>query len=109
MTEVAKTDIHRTIDAVWRIEAAKLIGGLTRITRDVGQAEELAQDALEAALKQWPTGGIPDKPAARLVQTPKKPAIDGVRRRVMQQQKHAEIVRELQSLESEMPDWDAAL
>lgn len=102
-------DIHRTIDAVWRIEAAKLIAGLTRITRDVGQAEELAQDALEAALRQWPDSGIPEKPGAWLMQSAKNRAIDGIRRRVMQQQKHAEIGRELEAQEQEMPDWDAAL
>jgi RNA polymerase sigma factor (sigma-70 family) len=103
------TDIHRTIDAVWRIEAAKLIAGLTRITRDVGQAEELAQDALEAALRQWPESGIPEKPGAWLMQSAKNRAIDGIRRRVMQQKKHVEIGRELESQEQEMPDWDAAL
>ncbi|MDQ7247682.1 RNA polymerase sigma factor [Dongia sedimenti] len=102
-------DIHRTIDAVWRIEAAKLIAGLTRITRDVGQAEELAQDALEAALRQWPESGIPEKPGAWLMQSAKNRAIDGIRRRVMQQKKHAEIGHELASQEQEMPDWDAAL
>ena len=105
----ATPDIHRAIEAVWRIEAAKVIAGLTRITRDVGQAEELAQDALEAALRQWPTSGIPDKPGAWLMQAAKNRAIDGVRRRAMQQKKHAEIGRELQSLEGEMPDWDTAL
>jgi len=105
----ATPDIHRAIEGVWRIEAAKVIAGLTRITRDVGQAEELAQDALEAALRQWPTSGIPDKPAAWLMQAAKNRAIDGVRRRTMQQKKHAEIGRELQSLEGEMPDWDTAL
>jgi RNA polymerase sigma-70 factor (ECF subfamily) len=105
----ATPDIHRTIDAVWRIEAAKLIAGLTRITRDVGQAEELAQDALEAALRQWPESGVPDKPGAWLMQSAKNRAIDAIRRRVMQQKKHAEIGRELESLEQEMPDWDAAL
>jgi RNA polymerase sigma factor (sigma-70 family) len=105
----ATPDIHRAIEAVWRIEAAKVIAGLTRITRDVGQAEELAQDALEAALRQWPTSGIPDKPAAWLMQAAKNRAIDVVRRRSMQQKKHAEIGRELQSLEGEMPDWDTAL
>jgi RNA polymerase sigma factor (sigma-70 family) len=108
-TGTTTIDIHRAIEGVWRIEAAKLIAGLTRITRDVGQAEELAQDALEAALRQWPTSGIPDKPGAWLMQAAKNRAIDGVRRRVMQQKKHAEIGRELQSLEGEMPDWDAAL
>jgi RNA polymerase sigma factor (sigma-70 family) len=108
-TETTTHDIHRAIEGVWRIEAAKLIAGLTRITRDVGQAEELAQDALEAALRQWPSSGIPDKPAAWLMQAAKNRAIDGVRRRAMQREKHAEIGRELQSLEGAMPDWDAAL
>jgi len=109
MTETATPDIHRTIDAVWRIEAAKLIAGLTRLTRDVGQAEELAQDALEAALRQWPESGIPDKPGAWLMQSAKNRAIDGIRRRAMQQKKHAEIGRELEAQEQSMPDWDAAL
>ena len=109
MVATETPDIHRTIDAVWRIEAAKLIAGLTRITRDVGQAEELAQDALEAALRQWPESGIPDKPGAWLMQSAKNRAIDGIRRRVMQQKKHAEIGRELESQEQEMPDWDSAL
>ena len=109
MAEAARTDIHRTIDAVWRIEAAKLIAGLTRLTRDVGQAEELAQDALEAALRQWPESGIPDRPGAWLMQSAKNRAIDGIRRRSMQAKKHAEIGRELESQEQEMPDWDAAL
>ena len=93
--DTGRTDIHRTIDAVWRIEAAKLIGGLTRITRDVAQAEELAQDALEAALRQWPESGIPDKPGAWLMQSAKNRAIDGIRRRAMQQKKHVEIGHEL--------------
>src|ERR1700742_5119281 len=103
------TETHRAIDAVWRIEAAKLIAGLTRIPRDVGQAEELAQDALEAALKQWPQTGIPEKPGAWLMQSAKHRAIDGLRRRAMQREKHAEIGRELESREQEMPDWDSAL
>lgn len=102
-------DIHRTIDAVWRIEAAKLIAGLTRLTRDVGQAEELAQDALEAALRQWPESGIPEKPGAWLMQSAKHRAIDGIRRRAMQAKKHVEIGHALESQEQEMPDWDAAL
>jgi RNA polymerase sigma factor (sigma-70 family) len=108
-SDITTHDIHGAIEGVWRIEAAKLIAGLTRITRDLGQAEELAQDALEAALRQWPSSGIPDKPAAWLMQAAKNRSIDGVRRRVMQREKHAEIGRELQSLEGEMPDWDAAL
>jgi len=105
----APADIHRTIDAVWRIESAKLIAGLARILRDVGQAEELAQDALEAALRQWPETGIPEKPGAWLMQSAKNRAIDALRRRTMQQKKHVEIGRELASQEQEMPDWDAAL
>jgi RNA polymerase sigma factor (sigma-70 family) len=109
MAATETPDIHRTIDAVWRIEAAKLIAGLTRITRDVSQAEELAQDALEAALRQWPQSGIPDRPGAWLMQSAKNRAIDGIRRRAMQAKKHVEIGRELASQEQEMPDWDAAL
>jgi RNA polymerase sigma factor (sigma-70 family) len=84
-------DIHRTIDAVWRIESARLIAGLARITRDVGAAEELAQDALVAALEQWPGSGIPDNPGAWLMATAKHRAIDQLRHRKMQQRKHAEL------------------
>jgi RNA polymerase sigma factor (sigma-70 family) len=103
------SEINRTIEAVWRIEAAKVIAGLARLTRDVGQAEELAHDALEAALRQWPQSGVPDRPAAWLMQAAKNRAIDAMRRRAMQRQKHAEIGRDLASREGEMPDWDAAL
>jgi len=67
---------HRAIDAVWRIESARIIAGLTRIVRDVGIAEELAQDALVAALEQWPESGIPDNPGAWLMATAKHRAID---------------------------------
>src|SRR5206468_6818035 len=69
------TDVHRAIDAVWRIESAKLIAGLTRIVRDVGLAEDLAQDALVAALDQWPESGVPNNPGAWLMQTAKRRAI----------------------------------
>ena len=89
-------DTHRAIEAVWRIESARLIAALARITRDVGLAEELAQDALVAALEQWPEGGIPDKPGAWLMATAKHRAIDQIRHRKMQQLKHAEIGRELE-------------
>ena len=75
------TDTHRAIDAVFRIEQAKLIAGLTRMVRNVGLAEELAQDALVAALKQWPVSGIPDKPGAWLMATAKHHAIDVFHRR----------------------------
>ena len=77
------TDTHRTIDAVWRIESARLIAGLTRIVGDVGLAEDLAQDALVAALEKWPESGIPDKPGAWLMATAKHRAIDQLRRGTM--------------------------
>src|SRR5213594_1056089 len=74
------TDTHRAIDAVWRIESPRFIAGLTRIVRDVGLAEDLAQDALVAALEQWPESGIPDNPGAWLMATAKHRAIDHFRR-----------------------------
>jgi len=85
------TDVHRTIDAVWRIESAKLIAGLTRIVRDVGVAEDLAQDELVAALDQWPESGVPNNPGAWLMQTAKRRAIDAMRRGSMQDRKHEQI------------------
>ncbi|MGN7725024.1 RNA polymerase sigma factor [Luteimonas sp. 22616] len=90
------TDIHRTIDAVWRIESAKLIAALARMVHDVGLAEELAQDALVAALERWPDTGVPDNPAAWLMATAKHRAIDRLRRSKLQWSKHAEIARELE-------------
>src|SRR5688500_4259628 len=89
------TDTHRAIDAVWRIESPRLIAGLTRIVRDVGLAEELAQEALVAALEQWPTSGVPDNPGAWLMATAKHHAIDHIRRDVMRERKHEEIGRDL--------------
>ncbi len=77
---MTSTPTHRAIDAVWRIESARIIAGLTRIVRDVGLAEELAQDALVAALEQWPASGIPDNPGAWLMATAKHRAIDLWRR-----------------------------
>jgi RNA polymerase sigma factor (sigma-70 family) len=91
------TDTHRAIDAVWRIEQARLIAGLARIVRDVGLAEELAQDALVAALEQWPASGIPDKPGAWLMATAKHRAIDRLRRHKLAERKHEELGRELDS------------
>jgi RNA polymerase sigma-70 factor (ECF subfamily) len=76
LVAVAATDTHLAIDAVWRIESPKLIAGLTRIVRDVGVAEDLAQDALVAALEQWPQSGVPDNPGAWLMATAKHRAID---------------------------------
>jgi len=94
---VTATDTHRAIDAVWRIESARIIAGLTRIVRDVGIAEELAQDALVAALEQWPESGIPDNPGAWLMATAKHRAIDHFRRNKLLERKHEELGRELQT------------
>lgn len=91
-------DIHREIDAVWRIESAKLIAGLARIVRDVGIAEELAQDALVAALEQWPASGIPDNPAAWLMTAAKRRGIDRLRHGKLVDLKHQEIGREIESV-----------
>jgi len=85
------TDTHRTIDAVWRIESARLIAGLARIVRDVGLAEDLAQEALVAALEQWPKSGVPDKPGAWLMATAKHRAIDLLRRNKLVERKHEEL------------------
>ncbi len=93
---MASTDIHAAIDAVWRIESAKLIAGLTRIVRDVGLAEDLAQDALVAALEQWPKEGVPNNPGAWLMTTAKRRAIDRIRRSKVLQRKVVELGREQQ-------------
>ena len=88
-------DTHRQIDAVWRIESARIIAAVTRIVRDVGRAEELAHDALVAALEKWPTSGVPEKPGAWLMATARHRAIDHLRRAKRLQRKHEEIAREL--------------
>lgn len=98
------TDIHRTIDAVWRIESARLIATLARMLRDVGLAEELAQDALVAALEKWPESGVPDQPGAWLMATAKHRAIDRLRRSKLQQRKHEEIARELEAEQEHADD-----
>jgi RNA polymerase sigma factor (sigma-70 family) len=90
---VTSGDVHRTIDAVWRIESARLIGGLARIVGDVSLAEELAQEALVTALERWPESGIPDNPGAWLMATAKNRAIDELRRRQMLEHKHEELGR----------------
>ncbi|MFI4944905.1 MAG: RNA polymerase sigma factor, partial [Burkholderiales bacterium] len=90
------TEVHRTIEAVYRIEQARLIAGLTRIVRDVGQAEELAQDALVVALERWPESGVPDNPGAWLMAAAKRRAIDRLRRGRMLERKHRELGRELE-------------
>ena len=103
-------DTHRAIDAVWRIEAPKLIAGLARMVRDVGLAEELAQDALVAALETWPETGVPDNPAAWLMQTAKNRGIDRLRRLKLAARKEDEAAREIEAqLEAAMPDLEAAL
>jgi RNA polymerase sigma factor (sigma-70 family) len=94
---MATTDLNRTIDAVWRMESARLIAGLVRMVRDVGLAEELAQDALVAALERWPDTGVPDNPGAWLMATAKHRAIDRLRRRKLQQRKHEVIAHELEA------------
>ena len=91
------SETHRVIDAVWRIESARLIAGLARIVRDVGLAEELAQDALVIALERWPESGIPDNPGAWLMATAKHRAIDVFRRNKLLDRKHAELGRELKT------------
>jgi RNA polymerase sigma factor (sigma-70 family) len=94
---VSSIETHRVIDAVWRIESARLIAGLARIVRDVGLAEELAQDALVIALERWPESGIPDNPGAWLMATAKHRAIDLFRRNKLLERKHEELGRELKS------------
>lgn len=107
---MTSTDIHRAIDAVWRIESAKLIAGLTRIVKDVGLAEDLAQDALLAALERWPETGVPSNPGAWLMQTAKNRAIDQMRRRSNFDRKQDQIGYEMDALlGSAVPDPDAAI
>jgi predicted RNA polymerase sigma factor len=90
---VPVSDAQRTIDAVWRIESARLIAGLARIVRDVGLAEDLAQDALVAALEQWPESGVPDNPGAWLMGTAKHQAVDRLRRDKVLERKRDELRR----------------
>src|SRR5467141_2391603 len=100
---------HRAIDAVWRIESARLIAGLARIVRDVGVAEELAQDALVAALERWPESGVPDNPGAWLMATAKNRAIDYFRRNKLLERKHEELGRELKTQQDvAMANFDIA-
>src|SRR5437588_8363550 len=102
-------DTHRTVEAVWRIESARLIAGLARIVGDVGVAEELAQDALVAALEQWPESGVPEKPGAWLMGTAKHRAIDLIRRNQRLGRKYEELGHELMAQELEAPDFEAAV
>src|SRR5687768_15499981 len=102
-------DVRRVVDAVWRMEAAKLIAALARVTGDVGMAEELAQDALVAALERWPESGVPDRPGAWLMATAKHRAIDAFRRSERLTRKTTELGRELEQREAEEPEWVAGL
>src|SRR6202166_618079 len=101
-------DTHRTIDAVWRIESPRIIAGIARIVRDLGLAEELAQDALVAALEQWPTSGIPDNPGAWLTAAAKHRAIDHLRRNKRLERKHEELRYEREG-QQDVPDYDSAI
>jgi RNA polymerase sigma factor (sigma-70 family) len=103
------TETHGAIEAVWRIESARVIAGLTRIVRDIGVAEELAQDALVAALEQWPESGIPENPGASLMGTAKHRAIDYLRRGTMLDRKHEDLGREMAEREMQVPDLAAAM
>ena len=101
--------LHRTIEAVWCIESARVIAALTRLTRDLDLAEDLAQEALAAALEQWPQSGVPGNPAAWLTATAKRRAIDLFRRNAVAERKHKELARELEALEQTSPDLDSTL
>ncbi|HEY9226839.1 MAG TPA: RNA polymerase sigma factor [Gemmatimonadaceae bacterium] len=107
---MTETNTHRTIEAVWKIESAKLIAGLTRVVHDVGVAEDLAQDALVAAMEQWPNEGVPKNPGAWLMAAGKRRAIDLLRRGPMLDRKHEQLGYELEALQEQaVPDLDAAL
>ncbi len=105
----AAADTHRAIDAVWRIESARVIAGLARIVRDVGVAEELAQDALVAALQQWPESGVPQNPGAWLMAAAKHRAIDHLRRTKRVERKHEELGLELEAEQKTVPDFETSL
>ncbi|HJU75121.1 MAG TPA: RNA polymerase sigma factor [Gemmatimonadaceae bacterium] len=107
MPSTAET--HRAIEAVWRIESAKVIAALARLVHDVGLAEDLAQDALLAALEQWPESGVPNNPGAWLMATAKRRAIDALRRGSMAQRKHEVLGHELEAKQDQAPDLDASL
>ena len=109
LVAVTATDTHRAIDAVWRIESARLIAALARLVGDVGIAEDLAQDALVAALERWPASGIPDNPGAWLMATAKHRAIDLLRRNKRVERKHEELGHDLEARQQMAPDLDTAL
>lgn len=103
-------DTHRTIEAVWRMESAKITGAVARMVRDLGLAEELAQDALVAALEHWPKSGVPDNPAAWLMATAKNRALDRLRHHQLQERKHEELGHDMEALgQTVVPDFVDAL
>ncbi len=106
--DTAGTEAHRAIEAIWRIESARLIAGLARVVGDIGTAEELAQDGLVAALEQWPAEGVPERPGAWLMGTAKHRAIDLIRRRKTLDRKHEQIGRSLERAQDSL-DLDAAI
>jgi len=108
-TPAPPRDPRPAIEAVWRIESARVIGAVARLVHDVGWAEDLAQDALVAALEQWPTDGIPDNPGAWLTVTAKRRAVDQLRHRQMAQRRHEQLGRRLEREAVPEPDLDAAL
>ncbi|HEV8362515.1 MAG TPA: RNA polymerase sigma factor [Gemmatimonadaceae bacterium] len=103
------TETHRAIEAVWRIESAKVIASLARMVRDVGIAEDLAQDALVAALEQWPESGVPNNPGAWLMAAAKRRAIDVLRRSSMLERKHEQLGHELEAKQDTMAALDDAM
>ncbi len=104
-----RADVHKAIDAVWRIESARLIAGLARMVRDIGVAEELAQDALVAALEQWPLEGVPRNPGAWLMTAAKHRAIDLLRRNKLLERKHGEIGYQLEAEQMAAPDFETSM
>jgi RNA polymerase sigma-70 factor (ECF subfamily) len=106
---VTASDTHRVIEAVWRIESARIVAALTRIIRDVGIAEEIAQDALVAALEQWPESGVPDNPGAWLMAAAKRRGIDRIRRNERLERKHQQLGHELEIQEAAVVDFETAI
>src|SRR5258705_6321463 len=105
---MSATDPRRAIQAIWRIEAPRLIAGLMRMVRDVGRAEDLAQEAFVRALEEWPKSGVPDKPGAWLMTVAKRRAIDEIRRSKRIEQKHEELGREIDATQ-EVSDLEVSI
>ena len=108
-TDPASRDVHRTIDAIWRIESPRVIARLARMLRDVGLAEDLAQDALVAALEHWPRDGVPDNPGAWLMTTAQRRAIDRIRHDTLVRERHEQFGEALEPAPMDTPDNTARL